>query len=132
MDVLVTPQPTIVFGLMGVQIVQDDMNLSAWVIDDDAVHEMQELDAPAPPVMARFDEAGDHIQSREQGRGAMTFGLVVEASERFAVGQLQPALGALQGLDVGLRPPTTPRRSPEAADRARQCRRPSVRTPDRG
>src|SRR5882762_4746666 len=32
----------------------------------------------------------------------MTFVLMVEASERFAVGQLQPALGALQGLDVGL------------------------------
>ena len=102
MDVLVTPQPTIVFGLMGVQVVQDDVNLPAWMIDDDAVHEMQELDAPAAPVMAGFDEAGDHIQSREQGCGAMTFVLVVEARERFAVGQLQPALGALQGLDVGL------------------------------
>src|SRR5882762_6932184 len=55
MDILVTPQPTIVFGLMGVQVVQDDVNLTAWVIDDDAVHEMQEFDAPAPPVMAGFD-----------------------------------------------------------------------------
>jgi len=55
MDILVTPQPTIVFGLMGVQVVQDDVNLAAWVIDDDAVHEMQEFDAPAPPVMAGFD-----------------------------------------------------------------------------
>src|SRR4029077_3347679 len=55
MDVLVTAQPAIVFGLMGVQVVQDDMNLPAWMIDDDAVHEMQELNAPAPPVMAGFD-----------------------------------------------------------------------------
>ena len=32
----------------------------------------------------------------------MAFVLVVEAGERLAVGQLQPALGTLQGLDVGL------------------------------
>src|SRR5258708_6138959 len=55
MDMLVTPQRTIVFGLMGVQVVQDDVNLAAWVIDDDAVHGMQEFDAPALPVMAGFD-----------------------------------------------------------------------------
>jgi len=35
MDILVTPQPTIVFGLMGVQVVQDDVNLAAWMIDDE-------------------------------------------------------------------------------------------------
>ena len=46
MDVLVARQPPIVFGLMGVQVVQDDVNLAAWMIDDDAVHEMQEFDAP--------------------------------------------------------------------------------------
>ncbi len=102
MDVLVAPQPTIVFGLMGVQVVQDDVDLPARMIDDDAVHEMPELDAPAAPVMAGVDQAGDHIQGREQGRGAMAFVLVVETGERFAVGQLQPALGALQRLDVGL------------------------------
>src|SRR6478672_2553307 len=32
----------------------------------------------------------------------MAFVLVVETGERFAVGQLQPALGTLQRLDVGL------------------------------
>jgi len=55
MDILVARQPTIVFGLMSVQVVQNDVNLAARMIDDDAIHEMQELDAPAPPVMAGFD-----------------------------------------------------------------------------
>src|SRR5438132_13593082 len=32
----------------------------------------------------------------------MAFVLVIEAGERFAVGQFQPTLGTLQGLDVGL------------------------------
>jgi hypothetical protein len=32
----------------------------------------------------------------------MAFVLVVETGKRFAVGQLQPALGSLQRLDVGL------------------------------
>jgi hypothetical protein len=47
MDVLAAPQPTIVFGLMGVQVVQDDVDLPARMFDDDSVHEMKELDAPA-------------------------------------------------------------------------------------
>src|SRR5437899_578494 len=52
--------------------------------------------------MAGFDQAGGDLQSRKQGRRAVAFVLVVEAGERLAVGQLQPALGALQSLDVGL------------------------------
>ena len=48
-------QPAIVFGLMGVQVVENDMNLAAGIGGDDTVHEIQELDAPTAPVMAGFD-----------------------------------------------------------------------------
>jgi len=54
MDVLVARQPTVVFGLMGVQVVQDDVNLVARMFGDDAVHEVQELAAPvARPALTR-------------------------------------------------------------------------------
>jgi hypothetical protein len=67
MDVLVARQPTIVFGLMGVQVVQDDVNLAARMIDDDAVHEIQELDAPAALIMTGLDQARGNIEGRRTG-----------------------------------------------------------------
>jgi hypothetical protein len=41
------------------------VDLAARMFGDDAVHEVQELDAPAAPVMAGFDQAGGDLQSRE-------------------------------------------------------------------
>ena len=102
LDVLVARQPAIVLGLMGVQVVQDDVNFSAGMFGDDAVHEVQKLDSPTAPVMAGSDLAGGHRQGREQRCCSMAFVLMVEAGERLAVGQLQPALGALQSLNVRL------------------------------
>src|SRR6201993_775791 len=66
MDVLVACQPAIVFGLMGVQIVENDMNLAVGIGGDDAVHEIQELDAATAPVMAGFDQTGGHFESRNR------------------------------------------------------------------
>ena len=52
--------------------------------------------------MAALDQAGGHLKGGEQGGGAMALVVVAEPGQRFAVGQLQPALGPLQRLDVGL------------------------------
>ena len=52
--------------------------------------------------MSSFDLAGGHIENGKQGRGAMAFVSVIKASESFAVGKPQPALGTPQCLDVGL------------------------------
>jgi len=98
MDILVARPPAIVFGLMGVQVVQDDVNPPAGMAGENAVHEVQELEAPAAPIMAGFDQTGGHLQSCEQCRRAMAFVLVVEAGERLAIRHPQPSLGALQSL----------------------------------
>src|SRR5215831_319694 len=47
MDVLVPRQPAVVFGLVGIEIVQNHMDLPAGMVGNQAVHEIQELDAPA-------------------------------------------------------------------------------------
>ena len=78
MDILVARQPAIVFGLMGVQVVQDDVHFPAGMLGDDAVHEVQKLDPPAAPVMSGFDQTGGDLQGREQGGRAMAFVLVIE------------------------------------------------------
>jgi hypothetical protein len=62
MDIGVAGQPAIVFGFVRIQIVQDDVNFAARMFGDGAVHEVQELDPPAPPVMAAPNQAGGDVQ----------------------------------------------------------------------
>jgi len=38
-----TPPPTVLLRLMGMQIVQDHVNLAAGILGDDLVHEIQQL-----------------------------------------------------------------------------------------
>jgi hypothetical protein len=53
-----------------------------------AVHEIQELDAPAALVMAGLDQASGNIERGEQGRGPVPIVGVAEPCHRFAIGQL--------------------------------------------
>ena len=102
MDVLVARPPAIVFRLMGVQIVQDDVQLAAGMRGDEAVHEVEELDPAATPVVAGLDQTGGDIQRRKQRRRAVALVGVAETGQRLAIGQPEPSLSAFQSLDVGL------------------------------
>ena len=102
MDILVPSQPAVVFWLVGIEIVQDHMDLPAGMLGNHAVHEIQELDATAALIMAGLDQASGNIERGKQGRGPVTFVGMAESGHGFAIGQLQPALGALQSLDVRL------------------------------
>jgi hypothetical protein len=99
-DVLVAAEPAIVFGFVGVEVVQDDVNFPVRMLGDDAVHKVRELDAPAAAVVAGFDQAGGHLERGEQGCGAVALVFMVEPRHRLAIGQLQPTLSPLQGPDV--------------------------------
>jgi hypothetical protein len=49
----VTLAPPVILGLVGVQVVEDDVDRGIWIGGDDVVHEDEELDAPpALPVCA--------------------------------------------------------------------------------
>ena len=67
MDILVAGQPAVVFGLVGIEIVQDHMDLPAGMFGNHAVHEIQELDATAALIMAGLDQASGNIERGEQG-----------------------------------------------------------------
>ena len=101
-DVWVAGEPAFALGLVGRKIVEDDVDLLAWIGGDDAVHEIEELDAPATLVVAGSDVAAEHVERGKQGRGAVALVVVAAAAERPSVGQLEIALGALQRLDVRL------------------------------
>jgi hypothetical protein len=97
-----TPKPAILFGLVGVQFIEDDADLAAGMGLHNPVHEVQELDPAAPFVMPARYLAGRDIEGRKQGRGSMPFVIVALARQRASIGELEIALLALQGLDGGL------------------------------
>jgi len=84
----VPSQPAVVFGLVGIEIVQNHMDLATGMVGHQAVHEIQELDAPAALVMAGLDQASGNIERGEQGRGPVPIVGVAEPCHRFAIGQL--------------------------------------------
>jgi len=47
-DGLVPGQPAIALGLVGLEVVEDDVDLLVGVVGHDGVHEGEELDPPAP------------------------------------------------------------------------------------
>src|SRR5436190_1915708 len=57
MDVAMTPEPAIVLRFVGVEIVEDDMDLVVRIIGDDPVHEVEELHPPATLLVSRQDLA---------------------------------------------------------------------------
>ena len=62
MNVGVAFEPTVILRLMGVEIVEDDMDFAASMLGDDPVHEVEELD-PAPPfIVPSRNLAARHIE----------------------------------------------------------------------
>src|SRR3990172_5380808 len=97
-DVLVACQPPIVLGLVGVEVVEDHMDLAVAAVGNHLVHELKELatspalEVPGPHL------AGGHLQGGEECGRAVAFVVMAVASERLAVGKPEPALGPFQGL----------------------------------
>ena len=102
MDVWVFRQPAVDLGLVGVQVVQDDVNFLIRVVHYEFVHKPQKLPSSAPLEVTGFDQPGRHVQGGEQGGRTVAFILVVEARQGFAIGQFEPSLGAFQRLDCRL------------------------------
>src|SRR5258706_16027863 len=71
MDIGVAFEPAVIFRLMSVEIVEDDMDLAVPMFGDDPVHEVEELE-PAPPfIMPSRDFAARHVEGRKQRGGSV-------------------------------------------------------------
>ena len=92
-------QPSIPFGLVGAEIVEDDVDLAIGVIGDHVVHEVEELDAPPALGVLGLDLAGGDVEGGEERGGATPLVLVGEARERPTAGQLEVTLRPFQRLD---------------------------------
>ena len=77
------------------------MNGLARIGGDDMVHEVEELDPPAPLLMRCGHFARSHVEGGEQRRSAVAHVVVAVAGQRPTVRQLQVALRPLQGWIEG-------------------------------
>jgi len=94
-------QPPVMFGLMGVKVVQHHVDFLPRVSGHDVIHEIQELPPPPPAIMPRLHLAAGDIQGGKEGAGAVTGVIMLITAERLATGQAQPPLLALQCLKAG-------------------------------
>lgn len=92
-------QPTVFFGLVGVQIVQHDVQFAVRVGRHNLIHEIQKLSPPPPVVVARNDLSGSDVEGCEQGSSAVPLVSVAESIQSLAIGEAEPPLRTLQGLD---------------------------------
>ena len=89
MNVRVAPEPAIVPGLVGVEIVEDDVDGRVRVSGNDIVHEVEELDAPPARLVRGGDLAGRHLEGGKQGGGAIALVIVAMAGQGPAVRELR-------------------------------------------
>src|SRR5215470_3726686 len=82
-----TLEPAVALGLMGAEIIENDVEVLAWVGGDDAVHEVEELDAPATLFVGGDHLASGHLEGGEQGGGAVAYVIVAAAAQRPAIRQ---------------------------------------------
>src|SRR4029450_10029816 len=102
MNVGVTLEPAILAGLVGVEIVENDVDGGVGVGGDDVVHEVEELDAPTASLVRGGDLAGGDLEGSKQGGGAVALVIMALATQGPAVREFQITLRPLQRLDRGL------------------------------
>ena len=95
-------EPAVLFGLVGVLVVQHDMNLAARVLSHDLIEEVEELTPSAAAVVACLYLSGDDVERGEQGGGAVPLIAMAEAVHGSSIRQTDPSLRPLQSLNRGL------------------------------
>src|SRR5512139_1451267 len=93
-------QPPVMLGLVSVQVVEDHVNLPLRVVGDHLVHEIEKLSTPPSLVMPGLDLTGCDIEGGKEGRCPVALVAMVETGEGLPVRKPEPALSALESLDV--------------------------------
>ena len=96
-------EPAIVLWLVGIEIVQNDVNFLFLAVGVYyAIHEIHELPAAPPFVVAGLNQASGGFERREKRRRAVPFVFVSKARDGSSVGQTDVALSPLQSLNARL------------------------------
>src|SRR5262245_50859273 len=102
MHVPVTLEPAIVLGLVGVEVVEDDVDGGVRMASDNIVHEIEEFDASPTIFVGSRDLSGGDLEGCKQRRSAVALVVVAVTGQRPSIGEFEVSLGALQRLDRGL------------------------------
>ena len=65
-------EPAVLFGLVGIQVIQHDVNLAACMLADDLVEEVEELTPSAAIVVSCLHLSCNDVERGEQGGGAVS------------------------------------------------------------
>ena len=80
MNIGVPLQPAIFLWLMGIQVIENHVDLSVWPVGENLIHEIEELSAPAAGIVSGLHHAGGHLQGSEQGGCPVPLILMIESS----------------------------------------------------
>jgi hypothetical protein len=72
-------EPAVLFGLVSVEIVQDDVELFGGVLGNQVIHEIQELTPTTPTIMSGMYEPASDIEGGKERRGSVAFVLMTKA-----------------------------------------------------
>ena len=87
---------------MSIQVIQNYVYSLVLVGCHHIVHEIQELPTATALVVPHFYQPGSRLQRGKQSGSPMPLVFVVEPGQGLAVGQPEPPLGTLKGLNAGL------------------------------
>lgn len=86
-DTGVAAEPSVMLGLVGTEVIEDDMNILPGVSSDDLVHKGQELFAPFSIGMHADDLAGRHLESGKQSSSPVSLVFMALAADGSAIRQ---------------------------------------------
>src|ERR1700752_3978462 len=82
-------EPAVLFGLVGVEIVQDHVELFAGIFGNQLIHEIQELTPTAATIMTGMHEPAS-VEGSKKRRGSMAFVFMSKVGQCSTVWQVDP------------------------------------------
>src|SRR5262245_33445248 len=89
MHVGISLEPAVVLGLMGIEVVENDMEGGITIDSDDVVHEVEKLNAAATLFVSDSDLSGGNLEGSKQGRSAVTLVVMAMTVSARPVGSLR-------------------------------------------
>ena len=100
--------PSVVFRVVGVQVVATDVQILGRKLGHEFINEPPKLAPPPPLVTSGGHPSGDHIQGGKKRARAVPLVVVTVARESLPIGEPNPTLISLQSLDAGLLTTSSP------------------------
>jgi hypothetical protein len=85
------PCRTCLAGLVGIEVVENDVDSRVRLSSNDAVHKVEKFDASSPSFVSGHQLPGGHLEGGKQRRGAIALVVMAMAGQRPPAGKLEIA-----------------------------------------